>query len=158
LEVSHHGGDTSTIYPFLREVMPQIAIISVGANNTYGHPNENTMSRLRDADVKVYRTDLQGDIIIRSDGIHIYVETQRNTDVQTNPTEHNTNDNIEVTLIYTGSEEYYIGNKNTKKLHRPSCHTLPEEKNRVIFETLFEGLDDGHEGCQNCKPHIQKTP
>jgi len=156
LKVSHHGGEASTIYPFLREVMPQIAIISCGTNNQYRHPHDNTMSRLRDADVKVYRTDLQGDIIIISDGINLYIETQKNADVQTNPTEHDTIEDIDATLIYTGSEEYYIGNKNTKKLHRPSCTSLPNEENRVIFETLFKGLDEGHDACLRCEPHIQK--
>lgn len=67
LKVGHHGSDTSTTYPFLRESMPQYAVISVGAGNSYGHPADNTLSRLRDASVTVYRTDLQGDIICTSD-------------------------------------------------------------------------------------------
>ena len=55
LKVGHHGSKNSTTYPFLREIMPQYAVISVG-DNSYGHPTEDTLSRLRDADVKVYRT------------------------------------------------------------------------------------------------------
>ena len=51
----------STTYPFLREIMPQYAVISVG-DNSYGHPTEDTLSRLRDADVKVYRTDYEYEI------------------------------------------------------------------------------------------------
>lgn len=57
LKVGHHGSANSTTYPFLREIMPQYAVISVGANNSYGHPTEDALSRLRDADVTVYRTD-----------------------------------------------------------------------------------------------------
>ena len=53
LKVGHHGSDTSTTYPFLREVMPAYAVISVGEGNSYGHPTDNTLSRLRDADVEV---------------------------------------------------------------------------------------------------------
>lgn len=60
LKVSHHGSAGATSYRFLREVLPEYAVISVGKNNTYGHPTEKVLSLLRDADVKVYRTDLQG--------------------------------------------------------------------------------------------------
>lgn len=72
LKVGHHGSDTSTAYPFLRAVNPKYAVISVGKNNSYGHPSGNTLSRLRDADVEVFRTDLQGDIFCYSDGINIF--------------------------------------------------------------------------------------
>lgn len=68
LKVGHHGSSSSTTYPFLREVMPEYGIISVGAGNSYGHPHDNVLSRLRDADVTVYRTDLCGDIYCYSDG------------------------------------------------------------------------------------------
>lgn len=54
LKVGHHGSDSSTSYVFLREIMPQYAVISVGSGNNYGHPTEEVLSRLRDADVEVY--------------------------------------------------------------------------------------------------------
>lgn len=75
LKVGHHGSDTSTTYPFLREIMPSYAIISVGEGNNYGHPTDDTLSRLRDADVDVFRTDLHGDIIITSDGKTVTIST-----------------------------------------------------------------------------------
>jgi competence protein ComEC len=78
LKVGHHGSDSSTTYPFLREIMPQYAIISVGNDNTYGHPTEDTLSRLRDADVKLFRTDLQGDIFCTSDGKTVSFSVTRN--------------------------------------------------------------------------------
>lgn len=77
LKVGHHGSETSTTYPFLREVMPEYAVISVGADNGYGHPADNTLSRLRDADVTVYRTDLDGDIVFTSDGTTVTAATER---------------------------------------------------------------------------------
>ncbi len=83
LKVGHHGSDTSTSYPFLREIMPQYAVISVGAGNSYGHPCEDTLSRLRDADVKVFRTDMQGDIVFTSDGKTVTAQTQRNQNADT---------------------------------------------------------------------------
>jgi len=140
LKVSHHGSDSSTIYPFLREVMPEVAVISCGVNNQYGHPHENVLSRLRDADIKLYRTDLQGDIIIRSDGIKLTVETHKNADIITNPTE-----------IY-GRDFAHIGNSRTKKFHTSDCHTLPEEHNRVHLETRDHAIDGGYDPCGNCKP------
>ena len=71
----------------LCEIMPKYAVISVGKDNSYGHPTENTLSRLRDAEVQVYRTDLQGTIICTSDGETVSFEVERNADIQTNPTE-----------------------------------------------------------------------
>jgi hypothetical protein len=94
LKVGHHGSDTSTTYPFLREIMPQYAIISVGNDNTYGHPTEDTLSRLRDADVKLFRTDLQGDIFCTSDGKTVSFSVTRNPnadvfgDIGNNSTQH----------------------------------------------------------------------
>ena len=75
LKIGHHGSKNSTTYPFLREVMPRYAIISVG-DNSYGHPTDDTLSRLRDADVKVYRTDVNGDIIAESDGKSVKIKTK----------------------------------------------------------------------------------
>ena len=64
LKVGRHGGGTSSSYVFLREVMPQYAVISVREGNSYGHPSEDTLSRLQDAGTVVYRTDVCGNIII----------------------------------------------------------------------------------------------
>ena len=75
LKVGHHGSRTSTSYPFLREVMPQYAVISVEKGNSYGHPNEETLSKLSDAGVEVYRTDESGDIVMTSDGNSINIVT-----------------------------------------------------------------------------------
>ena len=77
LKVGHHGSDTSTTYPFLREVMPEYAVISVGEGNSYEHPEEGSLSRLRDADCRILRTDLNGDIVISSDGDELSVTTDK---------------------------------------------------------------------------------
>ena len=86
LKVGHHGSDSSTTYPFLREIMPRYAIISCGEANQYGHPHENTLSRLRDADVTLFRTDMQGTITAFSDGDYVTFEVERNPNAVTNPT------------------------------------------------------------------------
>lgn len=77
LHVGHHGSGTSTSYHWLYEVQPVYGIISVGEDNSYGHPHESVLSRLQDADVKVYRTDKHGDIICTSDGKTVVFETER---------------------------------------------------------------------------------
>ena len=77
LKVGHHGSRTSTSYPFLREVIPQYAVISVEKGNSYGHPNEETLSKLSDAGVEVYRTDESGDIVMTSDGNSISITTSK---------------------------------------------------------------------------------
>lgn len=71
LHVGHHGSETSTSYRFLYEVEPRFAVISVGEDNSYGHPHEQVLSRLRDAGVTVYRTDDMGTIVAASDGTAI---------------------------------------------------------------------------------------
>lgn len=83
LKVGHHGSDTSTSYPFLRVVAPQYAVISVGAGNSYGHPTEAVLSRLRDAGVTTFRTDMQGEITAVSDGQTINFSTAKNTAAET---------------------------------------------------------------------------
>lgn len=73
LKVGHHGSYSSTSYRFLREVMPTYGVISCGLDNEYGHPHDAPMSRLRDADVIVYRTDLMSHIVAVSDGKNITI-------------------------------------------------------------------------------------
>ena len=71
LKVGHHGSSTSTSYRFLYEVSPEIAVISCGEDNSYGHPHEEVLSRLSDADVTVYRTDLDGSVVLFCDGMKV---------------------------------------------------------------------------------------
>lgn len=68
LKVGHHGSRTSTSPEFVSAVSPEIAIISDGAGNKYGHPHKETLDTLEKAGVEVLRTDLVGTIILESDG------------------------------------------------------------------------------------------
>ena len=77
LKVGHHGGSTSSCYRFLRAVAPKYGVISVGEGNSYGHPHDEPLSRLYDADVEVFRTDEVGDVICTSDGKNITFETKK---------------------------------------------------------------------------------
>lgn len=74
LKVGHHGGRKSTQLLFLAKVSPQYAVISVGADNRYGHPAPETLRRLREWPVSLWRTDRDGAVVFRSDGEKLTVE------------------------------------------------------------------------------------
>ena len=88
IKMPHHGSaskhsadGTGSLYRFIRtfksESKPQYAIISVGKGNKYGHPSDKTLKLLEDAKFIIYRTDLHGDILVRSDGETLSIETSR---------------------------------------------------------------------------------
>jgi len=77
LKVPHHGSCSSTTQRFLDTVDPEVAIISVGAENRFGHPCEEVLERL--GDVPVYRTDEQGAVEVVTDGTRVWVDGRRNT-------------------------------------------------------------------------------
>ena len=79
LKVGHHGSDTSTCPEFIAAVDPEVAVISVGADNPFGHPSEEVMARLTErlGDGRVYLTSESGTITFTTDGKHLWVETGR---------------------------------------------------------------------------------
>ena len=64
LKVAHHGSKTSSTKDFLEAVKPKIALIGVGKDNTFGHPNQEVLERLEEIGTKIYRTDLCGEITL----------------------------------------------------------------------------------------------
>lgn len=76
INVAHHGSSTSSSADFLKAVSPLVAIISVGKDNPYQHPHQEVLQRLKEQNVSVYRTDIQGNIILKSDGKNIYILDQ----------------------------------------------------------------------------------
>jgi competence protein ComEC len=74
LKVPHHGGDTSLTEPFLDAVGPDLAIISVGADNRFGHPHQTTLEKLRRT--PTCRTAQEGSVGVHSDGRHYWVTTE----------------------------------------------------------------------------------
>ena len=71
LKVGHHGSDTSSSEEFLKQVSPKTAIISVGKDNDYGHPSDETIKKLQNLGTTIYRTDELGTIELISDGNNI---------------------------------------------------------------------------------------
>ena len=142
LQVGHHGSSTSSSYIFMNAVLPEMGIISCGANNKYGHPHEETLSILRDAGVDTYRTDLLGTITIGSDGSNYTVSSEHYaTDAELNPTD---------PAASSTAQQAYIGNVNSKKFHLPTCPNLPAEKNQILFSSYDEAIAAGYEPCATC--------
>lgn len=161
LKVGHHGSDTSTTYPFLREIMPEYAIISVGEGNSYGHPTDNNLSRLRDADVTVYRTDLNGDIYLTSDGQTVSITSDKSASKEDILTPGGivvspppaTQDTIQNDAPSAGTD--YIVNTNTGKFHYPSCRSVKQmkESNKMYYTgTRDDLISRGYDPCGNCHP------
>ena len=163
LKVGHHGSNSSTSNDFLRAVKPTYAVISVGKDNSYGHPTSTILGRLQNANVTVYRTDVQGDIICESDGKNITFKTGRNAksdslwvggDKVNEPQVSYTNEaNTSVSSDVAGSS--YVLNTRSKKFHYPTCSSVDEMslKNRQDV-TMYrdEIIALGFEPCKRCKP------
>ena len=67
LKVAHHGSKTSSIKEYIDVVNPKIALIGVGENNKFGHPNEEVLTRLKTRGTRIYRTDQNGEILVMVD-------------------------------------------------------------------------------------------
>lgn len=74
LKVAHHGSRTSSTSAFVDAARPRWAVVSSGAGNRYGHPAPDVLFRLRDTGARIWRTDLQGGLVVRSDGRSVWTE------------------------------------------------------------------------------------
>lgn len=157
LKVGHHGSDSSTTYPFLREIMPEYAVISCGTGNSYGHPTDNTLSRLRDADVEVLRTDLHGEITFfyQDDTWCLTTDKEASYEaVMTPGGKRVITPVVNTTPAPAGTD--YIANKNTMKFHYPDCSGVKrmKESNKVYYEgvTREDMIEKGYDPCGICNP------
>ncbi|MEO7995984.1 MAG: DNA internalization-related competence protein ComEC/Rec2 [Gemmatimonadaceae bacterium] len=76
LKAGHHGSKTSSSGVFLDAVQPSVALVSVGADNTYGHPSPSVMAEFERRGIQVLRTDRDGPIVVRTDGVRQQIETR----------------------------------------------------------------------------------
>lgn len=77
LKLGHHGSGTSSHTEFLKAVSPEVAVISVGKNNDYGHPHKEVLKRIKNLGIKVYRTDLNGIVTVYCDGKNFEVKCEK---------------------------------------------------------------------------------
>ena len=157
-KVSHHGSDTSSSDSFLNKINPSYAVISVGTGNSYGHPDEETLAKLKNKGVKVFRTDKQGTIIATTDGKNISWSLEPTTDYSSGSghqsSSYNDSSSVVVPSGNTQSANYIL-NKNTKKFHYPDCGSVSRmsEKNKEYFTgTRDEVISRGYDSCGNCHP------
>lgn len=136
LKVGHHGSDTSTGYRFLHELSPTYGVISVGEGNTYGHPHDEPMSRLKDAGVILFRTDELGTVVATTDGTEVSFTWD--------------NQSAKPGDVESAEPVIFIGNKSSKKFHGPDCGSLPKEDNRVEFDTYNAAVEAGYTPCGSC--------
>jgi len=80
LKVGHHGSVTSSSSDFLNAVRPRYGVIMVGDQNRYGHPYQQVLDQLNTGNIRVYRTDLHGTVVITTDGAGIEIRPARTAD------------------------------------------------------------------------------
>lgn len=155
LKVGHHGSDTSSSEAFLRAVSPKAAVVSVGEGNSYGHPSPSVMSRMEAMGIELYRTDLSGDIVFRSDGDSeewqfgnpsaasvVSPKTEESAE-NTGTSAPNTEEASGQTVMVVGSGARY---------HRADCRYVLEGGDRVREKTLTDALSEGYTPCKVCEP------
>ncbi|MCI9079134.1 MAG: MBL fold metallo-hydrolase [Lachnospiraceae bacterium] len=141
----HHGSKYSSSQAFLQALEPDSVVISAGKDNRYGHPSEETMARLNAAGCDIYRTDKLGDIIAISDGKNIEFNVNKSSGGNGKKGNSAGKNNIK-------GKGAYIGNINSKKFHEKDCGSVPDEENRVYFNTADDAEDAGYNACGNCNP------
>ena len=158
LKSGHHGSDYSSSYVFLREAMPEYAIISVGEDNSYGHPGDDCLSRYRDVGATVYRTDKMGTITatVDGDGALTFTNDENQSSAEQNngasESQGEDADEVDGKVLTTSpnTATSYIGNKNSKIFHLPTCSYLPKEKNRIYFASYSEAKSKNYSPCSYC--------
>lgn len=139
LRVGHHGSNTSSTGPFLDKVDPAYAIISLGKDNSYGHPDNEIIDSLEERNIVTLRTDEEGSIVIQTDGKQV----KWLTDIAGNRI---TDEKKEQEV----QGETYIGNLNSKTFHAEDCNSLPNKENQIIFNSKEEAIKEGYKAHSVC--------
>lgn len=129
IKVGHHGSRSSSSDAFLNAVNPRYAVISVGKNNDYGHPNTDTLSRLSSRGTIVYRTDLNGTVVATSDGNNIIFNC--------NPAVGSTNITYTTNINNSNSNNSLV--VNTQNNNNDTTINQLEDKNRTVYVSRNDG-------------------
>ena len=156
LSVGHHGSATATSWDFLQATVPQFAVISCGAGNMYGHPDADTMEKLSDMGIQVYRTDEQGTIIASSDGSTISWNVDPCNDYTAGDESISTEGNLTGDSLAKATEEPASGSEQMvwisatgSKYHSiPDCGNMNPDK--AYQEPVSQALEEGYEPCKKC--------
>lgn len=162
LKVGHHGSDTSTSDAFLTRVSPKYAAISVGKGNTYGHPVQSTLDKLKAAGAAVYRTDVDGTVVFATDGNTLSVSTSAtpekagapSTAQKRDASPPDTSASSSSSSVSKVDSASYVLNTNTKKFHKESCSQVKKIKaeNYATVSSRGEAEAQGYAACKICNP------
>ena len=136
LKVGHHGAKTSTSDKFLKKVKPKHAVISVGKQNKYGHPDKTVLNRLKNNNVNVYRTDKQGSIVATTDGNKLTFNTKPSANGATTSTSTATN-KLKASVSNSKPKQYSTIKLNTSGL--PTGTKYKAVFNYKSTKTTYEG-------------------
>jgi competence protein ComEC len=155
IKIGHHGSTSSTTAQFLKKVSPQYAVISVGKDNSYGHPDNLILNRLKTFGVEVYRTDEVGTIIATSDGNVIKFDKKASAIKEQAPPVKNETAKAEPTTAANSPEKsqtkeitVYITSSG-KKYHSDGCQYLKKSKTAISLESA---KNRGYTPCSKCNP------
>jgi competence protein ComEC len=140
--------------------MPTSSIIEVGATNAYGHPTSKTLSALQNTGSKVYRTDLDGNIVITTDGQTYSVSTGKQSWSTTGTAPKSTasavawTDTAAASTTATSSQEPFVGSSKSDKYHYTSCSSAKNIKpaNLVTVSSSADARAQGYVPCGRCNP------
>lgn len=147
LKVGHHGSSSSSSPLFIKSVGPKIAVISCGHGNKYGHPHQETISLLQNLGIEIYQTDLNGTILIKTDGIDYQVFTEKES-IRAPPVVRTETETDE-------AQEYkYAASKKSEVFHYINCSYVSKTKpeNLILLKTREEAIASGRRPCKKCKP------
>lgn len=177
----HHGSSSSSSQEFLSAVKPYYAWISCELGNSYGHPHKETMERLKDNDIQIFRSDWQEEVSVYSDGVNYWFSTMPSDDwrcgneepgsrysdeITTDDSSHGLKDvdsafgvtpDTENTADsgQTVAEETYVLNTHTMKFHRPDCDAVAKMSESNKEESSLsrkELIAEGYSPCGSCRP------
>ena len=164
LKAGHHGSRTSSGKKFLAAVNPQIALISCGKDNDYGHPHKETIEKFNKINLPMYRTDQLGSIVVTLDNNKMSLQTTSGTKEEiaivkgdnsgTAPTEKATTKTTTKKSTANKKTAKYVGNKNSKVLHNKDCATVSKmsDANKVYFSSYDEAIAQGYTPAKDCNP------
>lgn len=152
LKVGHHGAGSSSAPSFIKAVSPEIAIISCGKDNSYGHPDYETLAILNEVGADIYRTDEQGTIQVTADQHKKITVDKKASTVKENapPIENNgeQEENNDNSVINDNQSEVVYRTNTGKKYHRSGCSYLKSKIETTVSEAQAMGLGP----CSSCNP------
>jgi beta-lactamase superfamily II metal-dependent hydrolase len=149
LKVAHHGSHTSSTMPFLEAVHPQEAVYSAGLDNNYGHPHQETLSNLVSVGATVYGTDVNGTVVVTTNGSGYSISTTKSASPRASPSGMPV---ANPTPAPAPSTLRVIGNPNSMVYHLPSCRYAGMISHPVPFDRPSAALAAGYRPCKVCNP------